>query len=118
KKHFALRWVFICVAVDARDDAQRVCLLLDWHEGDFGVCRQHREGLRRRVEAKIREVCPLHLSRQLRGTPSAQSEWTDAAQLGRPVVFSALRCRGNRESTAPLSAAFYCWGSTVLKLPV
>ncbi|ESS55812.1 hypothetical protein TCDM_12698 [Trypanosoma cruzi Dm28c] len=43
KKHFALRWVFICVAVDARDDAQRVCLLFGGHEGDFGVCRQHRE---------------------------------------------------------------------------
>ncbi|RNC37747.1 hypothetical protein TcCL_NonESM13078 [Trypanosoma cruzi] len=37
KKHFALRWVFICVAVDARDDAQRVCLLFGGHEGDFGV---------------------------------------------------------------------------------
>ncbi|PWV03402.1 hypothetical protein C4B63_1g659 [Trypanosoma cruzi] len=42
----------------------------------------------------------------------------DAAQLGRPVVFPALRCRGNRESTASLPAAFYCWGSTVLRLPV
>ncbi|KAF8296357.1 hypothetical protein TcBrA4_0066830 [Trypanosoma cruzi] len=39
KKHFALRWIFICVAVDARDDAQRVCLLFGGHEGDFGVCR-------------------------------------------------------------------------------
>ncbi|PWV21034.1 hypothetical protein C3747_4g251 [Trypanosoma cruzi] len=114
KKHFALRWVFICVAVDARDDAQRVCLLFSGHEGDFGVCQQHRGSLRRRIEAKIREVCPLHLSRQLRGAPDAQSEWMDAAQLGRPVVFSALRCQGNRESTASLPAAFYCWGSTVL----
>ncbi|PWU98758.1 hypothetical protein TcG_11104 [Trypanosoma cruzi] len=42
----------------------------------------------------------------------------DSAQLGRPVVFSALRCRGSRESTASLPAALYCWGSTVLKLPV
>ncbi|EAN89152.1 hypothetical protein C3747_4g428 [Trypanosoma cruzi] len=115
-KHFALRRVFVCVAVDARGDAQRVCLLFGGHEGDFGVCRQHRESLRRRMEAKIRGVCLLHLSRQLRGTPDAQSEWMYAAQLGRPVFFSALRCRGNRESTAPLPAAFYCWGSTVLKL--
>ncbi|PWU92769.1 hypothetical protein C4B63_35g150 [Trypanosoma cruzi] len=46
KKHFALRWIFTCVAVDARDDAQRVCLLFGGHEGDFGVCRQHRESLR------------------------------------------------------------------------
>ncbi|PWV09722.1 hypothetical protein C3747_76g63 [Trypanosoma cruzi] len=46
KKHFALRWIFICVAVDARDDAQRVCLLFGGHEGDFGVCRHHRESLR------------------------------------------------------------------------
>ncbi|PWU89017.1 hypothetical protein C4B63_64g134 [Trypanosoma cruzi] len=45
KKHFALRWIFNCVAVDARDDAQRVCLLFGGHEGDFGVCRQHREVL-------------------------------------------------------------------------
>ncbi|RNC41603.1 hypothetical protein TcCL_NonESM08823 [Trypanosoma cruzi] len=43
KKHFALRWVFICVAVDARDDAQRVFLLFGGHEGDFGVCRHPRE---------------------------------------------------------------------------
>ncbi|RNC34997.1 hypothetical protein TcCL_Unassigned02174 [Trypanosoma cruzi] len=93
------------------------CLLFDEHEGDFGVCRHLRESLRRRIEAKLRGVCPLHLSRQLRGTPDAQSEWMDAAQLGRPVFFS-LRCRGNRESTASLPAAFYCWGSTVLKLPV
>ncbi|RNF00347.1 hypothetical protein TcG_12115 [Trypanosoma cruzi] len=42
----------------------------------------------------------------------------DAAQLGRPVLFPALRCRGNRESTASLPAALYCWGSTVLKLAV
>ncbi|PWV14231.1 hypothetical protein C3747_38g161 [Trypanosoma cruzi] len=39
KKHFALRWIFDCVAVDARDDAQRVCHLFGGHEGDFGVCR-------------------------------------------------------------------------------
>ncbi|KAF8277444.1 hypothetical protein TcBrA4_0110460 [Trypanosoma cruzi] len=43
KKHLALRWVFICVAVDARDAAQRVCLLFGGHEGDFGVCRRLRE---------------------------------------------------------------------------
>ncbi|KAF8301316.1 hypothetical protein TcYC6_0054580 [Trypanosoma cruzi] len=82
KKHFALRWIFICVAVDARDDAQRVCLLFGGHEGDFGVCRHLRESLCRRIEAKLREVCPLHLSRQLRGTPSAQSEWMDASAAG------------------------------------
>ncbi|RNC43659.1 hypothetical protein TcCL_NonESM06686, partial [Trypanosoma cruzi] len=91
---FALWWIFTCVAVDARDDAQRVRLLFGRHEGDFGVCRRLRESLRRRMQAKIREVCPPHLSRQLRGTPDAQSEWMDAAQLGRPVVFSALRCPG------------------------
>ncbi|PWV20407.1 hypothetical protein C3747_6g636 [Trypanosoma cruzi] len=94
RKHFALRWIFTCVVVDARDDAQRVCLLFGGHEGDFGVCRQHRESIRRRIEAKLTEVCPLHLSWQLRGTPSAQSGWMDAVQLGRPVFFSALRCPG------------------------
>ncbi|EKF98455.1 hypothetical protein TCSYLVIO_010645, partial [Trypanosoma cruzi] len=62
KKQFALRWIFTCVAVDTRDDAQRVYLLFGWHEGDLGVCRQHREGLSGRMEAKLREVCPLHLS--------------------------------------------------------
>ncbi|RNC50969.1 hypothetical protein TcCL_ESM11961 [Trypanosoma cruzi] len=46
KKLFALRWIFTCVAVDARDDAQRVCLLFGGHEGDFGVCRHLRERLR------------------------------------------------------------------------
>ncbi|EKF29359.1 hypothetical protein MOQ_006862 [Trypanosoma cruzi marinkellei] len=54
KKHFALRWVFICVAVAARDDAQRVCLLFGEHEGDFGVCRHLRECPRRRSEAEIK----------------------------------------------------------------
>ncbi|ESS62685.1 hypothetical protein TCDM_09612 [Trypanosoma cruzi Dm28c] len=37
KKHLALRWIFTCVAVDARGAAQRVCLLFGGHEGDFGV---------------------------------------------------------------------------------
>ncbi|EKG06186.1 hypothetical protein TCSYLVIO_002724 [Trypanosoma cruzi] len=117
RKHFALRWIFICVTADARDDAQRVCLLFSEHEGEFGVCRRLCENLRRLIEAKIREVCQLHLLKQLRDTQNAQNEWMPrnwGDQFSSPPSIAS----GNQESTASLPAAFYCRGSTVLKLPI
>ncbi|KEG08832.1 hypothetical protein DQ04_06361020 [Trypanosoma grayi] len=117
KDHFDSGWLLLHVTAEKSSTSQRVCLLFNEHQGDSSVCLYLCKHLRRSIEAKVREVSQLHLLKQLRDTQNANNElipplWGDQFSSPQPAS------RTKKESIAPPPAAFYCRGTTVLKIPI
>ncbi|KAH9598400.1 hypothetical protein LSM04_005954 [Trypanosoma melophagium] len=118
RHYFASRWLMIQVNIEEYGSTQQVRLLFNEHEYGSTVCMQLSRHLRRLIEAKVREVSQLHLLKQLRDTQNANDElipghWGDQFPSALPGA-----SKTKKDFTAPLSAAFYCLGTTVLKIPV